>query len=86
MKLNCILPIEVLINYNLQANAINLREIALLTSVTPAKAGVQKSLKRLDSGFRRNDAACVCMRPKTLKLMTLIWDLGFYAEIHKFLI
>jgi len=23
--------------------------------VTPAKAGVQKDLKRLDSGFRRND-------------------------------
>jgi len=23
--------------------------------VTPAKAGVQKSLKNLDSGFRRND-------------------------------
>jgi hypothetical protein len=25
-------------------------------SVTPAKAGVQNALKRLDSGFRRNDA------------------------------
>jgi len=24
-------------------------------TVTPAKAGVQKSLKNLDSGFRRND-------------------------------
>jgi len=24
-------------------------------SVTPAKAGVQKRVKRLDSGFRRND-------------------------------
>jgi hypothetical protein len=24
--------------------------------VTPAKAGVQNALKRLDSGFRRNDA------------------------------
>ena len=38
------------------------------TSVTPAKAGVQKGLKRLDSGFRRNDTAGVCMRPKGLKL------------------
>jgi hypothetical protein len=26
-----------------------------LNSVTPAKAGVQKALKNLDSGFRRND-------------------------------
>jgi len=25
-------------------------------SVTPAKAGVQNALRRLDSGFRRNDA------------------------------
>ena len=28
----------------------------LSNSVTPAKAGVQKLLKNLDSGFRRNDA------------------------------
>ncbi len=28
----------------------------LANSVTPAKAGVQKFLKNLDSGFRRNDA------------------------------
>ena len=27
----------------------------LSTFVTPAKAGVQNALKRLDSGFRRND-------------------------------
>jgi len=27
-----------------------------LFTVTPAKAGVQESLKVLDSGFRRNDA------------------------------
>jgi len=27
----------------------------LAHSVTPAKAGVQNSLKRLDSGLRRND-------------------------------
>ena len=26
--------------------------------VTPAKAGVQIHLKRLDSGFRRNDGSC----------------------------
>ena len=26
-------------------------------TVTPAKAGVQNSMKRLDSGFHRNDAA-----------------------------
>jgi hypothetical protein len=26
-----------------------------LNSVTPAKTGVQKTLKYLDSGFRRND-------------------------------
>jgi hypothetical protein len=25
-------------------------------AVTPAEAGVQNALKRLDSGFRRNDA------------------------------
>jgi hypothetical protein len=31
-----------------------LAELSL--SVTPAKAGVHKSLKNLDSGFRRNDA------------------------------
>jgi hypothetical protein len=29
--------------------------IKYLNSVTPAKAGVQKTLKNLDSGFRRND-------------------------------
>jgi len=29
-----------------------------LNSVTPAKAGVQKSLNLLDSGFRRNDKKC----------------------------
>jgi hypothetical protein len=28
----------------------------LLKTVTPAEAGVQKRLKILDSGFRRNDA------------------------------
>jgi hypothetical protein len=28
----------------------------LSNSVTPEKAGVQKLLKNLDSGFRRNDA------------------------------
>ena len=26
--------------------------------VTPAKAGVQNVLKKLDSGFRRNDKSC----------------------------
>jgi hypothetical protein len=31
-------------------------------SVTPAKAGVQKSLKELDSGFRRNDKKDFCKR------------------------
>jgi hypothetical protein len=29
----------------------------VLQTVTPAKAGVQKSMPFLDSGFRRNDAA-----------------------------
>ena len=37
-------------------------------TVTPAKAGVQKSLKKLESGFHRNDAPC---RALLLKLMTL---------------
>jgi hypothetical protein len=31
------------------------RKIAPTRGVTPAKAGVQNILKKLDSGFRRND-------------------------------
>jgi hypothetical protein len=34
----------------------------LSNSVTPAKAGVQKLLKNLDSGFRRN-LSCNGLRP-----------------------
>ena len=37
-------------------------------NVTPAEAGVQKSLKRLDSGFRRNDARGSHVREDGLKL------------------
>ena len=33
----------------------SLKENVVFQAVTPAKAGVQKRLKRLDSGFRRND-------------------------------
>ncbi len=36
-------------------NTVDLGKFTLSHSVTPAKAGVQKSPKRLDSGFRRND-------------------------------
>jgi hypothetical protein len=36
-------------------NTFDLRKVTLAPSVTPAKAGVQNSLKRPDSGFRRND-------------------------------
>ncbi|HQN18681.1 MAG TPA: hypothetical protein PKV86_06075 [Syntrophobacteraceae bacterium] len=38
------------------ANAVELSGTSLRGAVTPAKAGVQKILKSLDSGFRRNDA------------------------------
>jgi len=40
----------------LETNVIHLRKISLPRIVTPAKAGVQNCLQRLDSGLRRNDA------------------------------
>jgi len=40
-------------------------------TVTPAKAGVQKSLRRLDSRLRGNDAKGFDMMAKVLKLETL---------------
>jgi hypothetical protein len=33
-------------------NVVDLRKFSILNAVTPAKAGVQKDLKRLDSGLR----------------------------------
>jgi hypothetical protein len=44
--------------------------------VTPAKAGVQKVLKRLDSCFRRNDI----LRSKKIK-MALIYPICSFPEI-----
>jgi hypothetical protein len=35
--------------------------------VTPAKAGVHNTLKRLDSGFRRNDAEGLLQEPYHIK-------------------
>jgi len=40
--------------------------VKLNYSVAPAKAGAQKGLKRLDSGFRRNDEEGV--------LQLALWD------------
>ncbi|HQN18852.1 MAG TPA: hypothetical protein PKV86_06930 [Syntrophobacteraceae bacterium] len=40
----------------LDPNAVELSGTSLRGAVTPAKAGVQKILKSLDSGFRWNDA------------------------------
>jgi len=40
--------------------------------VTPAEAGVQKTLKNLDSGFRRNDGSG--FRISTGRLNTKVWD------------
>jgi hypothetical protein len=36
------------------------KRIASTRAVTPAKAGVQKRSKSLDSGFRRNDGKSFC--------------------------
>ena len=58
-------------NFVLRYQCHQLKENWITHTVTPAKAGVQKSLKRLDSGFRRNDAGGVHMRPDELKLMAL---------------
>ena len=41
-------------------------------TVTPAKAGVQKNAKRLDSGLRRNDVKRLNLRAEELKLMALV--------------
>jgi hypothetical protein len=37
--------------------------------VTPAKAGVQNVLKRLDSGFRRNDAAGLLQEAQWIEII-----------------
>jgi hypothetical protein len=44
--------------------------------VTPAKTGVQNALKRLDSGFRRNDAEGLLQ----LALLLRVFLLRFFTE------
>jgi hypothetical protein len=49
-------------------------------SVTPAKAGVQNALKRLDSGFRRNDAEGFLQLALNVKFIGAVGAVfGFYA-------
>jgi hypothetical protein len=44
----------------------------LAHTVTPAKAGIQKSAKILDSGFHRNDVKRFHLRAEELKLTALV--------------
>jgi hypothetical protein len=52
-------------------NAVELRRIPSAQVVTPAKAGVQKISKSLDSGFPRNDAKSLRIRGGRRKLIAL---------------
>jgi len=47
-------------------NAVHLKN-RIAQTVTPAKAGIQKSLKKLDSRFRGNDSKGFDMRAAVLK-------------------